>query len=340
MDIVIIPAYEPDGELITLTNRLSDEGFKVLVVDDGSGEKYSEIFSAAEKYATILKHEKNKGKGAALKTAMRHIRDCIPECEHFITCDADGQHKVQDVIRVRERLLKGDKFVLTVRERKTKIPFRSMFGNNLSRIVYALLTNKYLSDNQSGLRGFAREHIEWLCEVERDNYDYEMNVLYYASKKGVRISTIPIDAIYIGNNESSHFNPVKDTVRIYKSLFKLASASFISFAVIEVLILISTIFWGYRHLMFSLPSAAAIGYLITIILNRFVFFRHTKCYDYLTILIYTVIEYLFYYLLCTIFMLSAPVIPLWIAFNIVYIFCIPLRYYLHKFIFIASKPHD
>ena len=192
MDIVIIPAYEPDGELITLTQRLSGEGFEVLVVDDGSGEKYAEIFSAAAKNATILTHEKNFGKGAALKTAMRHIRDNVPECEHFITCDADGQHKVEDVIRVRDRLLKGDKFVLTVRERKNKIPFRSKFGNNLSRIVYALLTNKYLSDNQSGLRGFAREHIDWLCEVEKDKYDYEMNVLYYASKKGVRISTIPI----------------------------------------------------------------------------------------------------------------------------------------------------
>ena len=340
MDVVIIPAYEPDGELITLTERLAGEGFSVLVVDDGSGEKYADIFKAASKNAEILTHEKNLGKGAALKTAMRHIRDNLPECQFFITCDADGQHRVEDVIRVRERLYKGDKFVLTVRERKTKIPFRSKFGNNLSRIVYALLTNKYLSDNQSGLRGFSREHIDWLCEVERDKYDYEMNVLYYASKKGVRISTIPIDAIYIGNNESSHFNPVKDTIRIYKSLFKLARGSFISFAVVEVLILLATIFWGYNHLMFSLPSAAAIGYLVTIILNKFVFFRHTRCYDYLSILIYTVIEYLFYYLMCTIFMPSVDAVPLWVAFNIVYIFCIPLKYYLHKFIFIASRPHD
>lgn len=340
MDIVIIPAYEPDGELIALTQRLSGEGFEVLIVDDGSGENYAEIFSAAKKNATILTHNKNKGKGAALKTAMRHIRDNIPECQHFITCDADGQHRVEDVVRVRERLLKGDKFVLTVRERKTKIPFRSKFGNNLSRIVYALLTNKYLSDNQSGLRGFSRDHIEWLCEVERDNYDYEMNVLYYASKKGVRISTIPIDAIYIGNNESSHFNPVKDTIRIYKSLFKLARASFISFAVVEILILAATIFWGYGHLMFSLPSAAAIGYLVNVILNKYMVFRRTRCYDYLSTLIYTVIEYLFYYLLCTIFMLALPIVPLWVSFNMVYIFCIPLRYYLHKFIFIASRPHD
>ena len=338
--MVIIPAYEPDSELIALSKELSEDGFSILIVDDGSGEKYENVFSACKQYATILTHEKNRGKGAALKTAMRHIRDNIPECKHFITCDADGQHRPSDVLRVRDRLYKGDKFVLTVRERKGKIPFRSKFGNDLSRVVYALLTSRYLSDNQSGLRGFSRDHIEWLCEVERDNYDYEMNVLYYASKKGVRISTIPIDAIYIGNNESSHFNPIKDTVRIYKSLFSLARASFIAFAVVEVLILLASIFWGYKHLVFSLPTAAAIAYLVSIILNKYVIFRHTKCYDYLSTLIYTIIEYLFYYLLCTIFMLALPMVPLFLAFNLVYIACIPLRYFLHKFIFIASKSHD
>ena len=338
--MVIIPAYEPDSELIALSKELSEDGFSILIVDDGSGEKYENVFSACKQYATILTHEKNRGKGAALKTAMRHIRDNIPECEHFITCDADGQHRPCDVLRVRDRLHKGDKFVLTVRERKGKIPFRSKFGNDLSRVVYALLTRRYLSDNQSGLRGFSRDHIEWLCEVERDNYDYEMNVLYYASKKGVRISTIPIDAIYIGNNESSHFNPIKDTVRIYKSLFSLARASFIAFAVVEVLILLASIFWGYKHLVFSLPTAAAIAYLVSIILNKYVIFRHTKCYDYLSTLIYTIIEYLFYYLLCTIFMLALPIVPLFLAFNLVYIACIPLRYFLHKFIFIASRSHD
>ena len=338
--MVIIPAYEPESELIALSKELFESGFSILIVDDGSGENYKDIFSACEEYATILTHEKNRGKGAALKTAMRHIRDNIPECEHFITCDADGQHRPCDVLRVRDRLYKGDKFVLTVRERKGKIPFRSKFGNDLSRVVYALLTSRYLSDNQSGLRGFSRDHIDWLCEVERDNYDYEMNVLYYASKKGVRISTIPIDAIYIGNNESSHFNPIKDTVRIYKSLFSLARASFIAFAVVEVLILLASIFWGYKHLVFSLPTAAAIAYLVSIILNKYVIFRHTKCYDYLSTLIYTIIEYLFYYLLCTIFMLALPIVPLFLAFNLVYIACIPLRYFLHKFIFIASRSHD
>lgn len=339
MDTVLIPAYEPDEQLIALTERLFSEGFSVLVVNDGSGEKYDEIF-AALKNATVISHDKNRGKGAALKTGMRYIRDNMPDCQRFITCDADGQHRVEDVIRVRERLICGDNFVLTVRNRKKGIPLRSKIGNDMSRVVYALLTNRYLSDNQSGLRGFSRAHIDWLIDVEKDNYDYEMNTLYYAAKKGVRVSTIPIEAIYIGNNESSHFNPIADTIKIYKSLFALAMASFISFFVAEILVLALSFTFGYRHLMVTLPSVAAISYLVTVILNKYVFFRRTKCYDYLSILIYTVIEYLFYTLICMLFMFALPQLPLFLAFNITYIICIPLRYLLHKFIFIASKTHE
>lgn len=340
MDLVLIPAYEPDEQLIGLTQGLADKGFSVLVVDDGSGEEYADIFAAAKNNATVITLPKNCGKGAALKTGMRYIRDNLPDCEHFITCDADGQHKIEDVVRVQDRLHKGDKFVLTVRERSKDVPFRSKVGNNLSRFVYALLTNRYLSDNQSGLRGFARVHLDWLIDVEKDNYDYEMNMLYYAAKKGVRISTIPIEAIYISNNASSHFNPVVDTVKIYKSLFKLALGSFAALFISEVLCGAVSFVFGYKYLWLTLPGVAAISCLVGIILNKYVFFKHTQCYDYFSTLIYTVIEYVFYTLGCALFMYIRPTVPLWIAFNIVYLICIPLRYYLHKFIFVASKTRE
>ncbi len=340
MDLVLIPAYEPDEHLTDLAERLSNKGFAVLVVDDGSGEKYSGIFNAVRKNATVITIEKNCGKGAALKTGMRYIRDNIPECENFITCDADGQHRIEDVERVRDCLHKGDKFVLTVRKTKKDIPLRSKVGNGLSRFVYALLTNKYLSDNQSGLRGFSRTHLDWLISVEKDKYDYEMNVLYYAAKKGVRISTIPIEAIYIDNNESSHFNPIKDTYRIYKSLFWLARGTFIGFIISEAAILLASIIWGYDNVSFSVPSAGALSYLVSFILNKFIVFRHTYYYDYWNSLIYTVISYLFYTLGCTLFMYSQPQLPLWVAFNIIYIASIPLRYCLHKFIFVAAGTRD
>ena len=340
MDVVLIPAYEPDEMLVELVGQLKKEAFEVLVVDDGSGEGYKHIFDAVADRATVITLPHNCGKGAALKAGMKHILEKMPDCENFITCDADGQHKVEDVVRIREKLHGGEKFVLTVRKARKGIPFRSKIGNSLSRFVYTLLTNRYLSDNQSGLRGFAREHLDWLIRVEKNNYDYEMNVLYYASKKGVRIATLPIESIYIENNKSSHFNPIMDTYKIYKSLFALAGASFIAFAISESVIITASILFNYRHMFVSIPSAAALSFIFTVLLNRFIFFRGTDCYDHTNILIFTIIHYIFYSLGCILVANLLPFVPLAVAFNIVFFLCIPLRYLFHKFIFVASQTRE
>lgn len=340
MDLVLIPAYEPEKQLIALTRQLSSHGLQVLVVDDGSGSEYEDIFSQTTQYATVIRLAQNSGKGAALKAGMEYIREHIPQCEHFITCDADGQHRVEDVLRVRELLRKGEKFVLTVRQWRKDIPLRSKVGNGLSRFVYALLANRYLSDNQSGLRGFSRVHIDWLLQVERNNYDYEMNVLYYAAKKNIRIATLPIEAVYIGNNESSHFNPIKDTLRIYRSLFALAGGSFMGFLVSELLVLILSLTVGYHQLLLTMPTVAAVSYLVSYILNRYLFFRGTPCHDYFSTLVYKVILYVLYTLGCLLVMLTVPRVPLFAAFNLVYFVCIPLRFLFHKAIFLASRTSE
>ena len=340
VDTVLIPAYEPDGELIALTKRLKEAGFAVVIVNDGSGPAFQEIFDAVKDIAHIVPHVKNRGKGAALKTGMAYIRDHMPEAEYFITCDADGQHKVEDVIRVSEQLHSGQKFVLTMRKLRKDIPLRSTVGNTMSRVVYALLTKRYLSDNQSGLRGFHRSHIDWMVKVEKDNYDYEMNVLYYAAKKGLYISTLLIEAVYINNNQSSHFQPVKDTIRIYRSLFKLAGGLFIGLFAAEVWLAIATFVFGYDHLLFTVPGAGIIAYAVNILFSKCFMFRNTKCYDYFTLLIHQVISYFIYTLGCMLLSYALPQIPLWVAFNLVYLVCIPLRYWLHKFTFIAQRTHE
>ncbi len=336
MDVIIIPAYEPDGKLVQLVDQLFENDFSLVVVDDGSGEKYADIFAKVSSKAHIITLEKNCGKGAALKAGMRYIKENIPECENFITCDADGQHRPEDVVRVREQLHTGNRFVLTVRERKGKIPLRSRVGNDLSKIVYTLLTNRYLSDNQSGLRGFARSNLDWLIEVEKNNYDYEMNVLYYAAKMGLKITTLPINAIYIENNASSHFNPIGDTVKIYRSLFSLARGTILSFFAAELLVFIFGFIFKNQYIWLTVSSVGAISLLLRILLNRYVFLKHIPKRDYLITIVYTVISYFVYTLMCKLLVLVIPTIPLILNFNIVYLICLPLRYFLHQLIFIAS----
>ncbi len=336
MDVILIPAYEPDDKLVRLVKELSENAFKIVVVDDGSGENYKGIFSAIEDIADIVTLPENSGKGAALKAGMRYIRDTLPECENFITCDADGQHLPKDAVRIRESLHNGNKFVMTVRERNAKIPLRSRVGNDLSKFVYTLLTNRYLSDNQSGLRGFSRSNLDWLIEVEKNNYDYEMNVLYYAAKKGLKITTLTIDSIYIENNASSHFSPIGDTIKIYRSLFSLARGTVFSFALTELLLLIASFFAKPDYIPLIISIIGAVSLLLCILLNKFIFGKKIAQIEYLTTVGYTVINYFVYSLMCVILSLLIPSIPLFLNFNIVYIICLPLRYFFHQLIFIAS----
>ena len=339
IDAVLIPAYEPEKQLIGLTKQLKEAGFAVVVVDDGSGPAYGEIFDAVRENASVVVHEKNRGKGAALKTGMAYIQGNMPHAEHFITCDADGQHRVDDVIRVSKQLAAGHKFVLTMREMKKDIPLRSKVGNIMSRVVYTLLTKRYLSDNQSGLRGFDRSHIKWMLKVERDKYDYEMNVLYYAAKKGIRIHTILIEAIYIDNNQSSHFQPVKDTVRIYRSLFKLAIGLFIGYFAAQIWVALASALLGSEHVLLIVPAAGIVGYIAGLITDGIVF-RGTRCYDQLTQLIHQIIAYVLYTLGVMLSLLACPWICLWGAYNLVFLLCLPLRYWLYKFTFIALRTRE
>ena len=71
MNVILIPAYEPDRQLVKLVGELVENDFKIVVVDDGSGERYAEIFNSIRDRADIVTLDKNCGKGAALKAGMQ-----------------------------------------------------------------------------------------------------------------------------------------------------------------------------------------------------------------------------------------------------------------------------
>jgi len=91
--VVIIPAYKPDFKLIDTLNGLIDEGFtKVLVIDDGSGKPFEEVFEQVKciPQCTLLRHPVNRGKGGALKTAFAYFKDNLQDFSCAVTADADG----------------------------------------------------------------------------------------------------------------------------------------------------------------------------------------------------------------------------------------------------------
>lgn len=343
--VVLIPAYKPDEALIRLVDELYAQGLGILVVNDGSSTYYERIFQTVATKAVVLALPDNRGKGGALKHGMAHLRQIFPGCRHFITADADGQHQVRDILRVRDELRHGARFVLTVRALHRDIPFRSRFGNALSRVIYTLLTGHYFQDNQSGLRGFSVEQIDWLLKVGGEKYDYEMNMLYYADKQAIPITTLTIEAIYIDGNKSSHFDPVLDTFRIYRRLFASAWATFASIWIIEVILFMDMAVYrflplvrfpeGMQHLFVILPTAGAAGVAFEVVMNKFVAFRHVRYADTLRTIMYTLMRFIAYTLVCAClcFYHRWTIFP---AFNVAAIALLPAEYFLHKLIRKAS----
>ncbi len=352
-EVVLIPAYQPDECLIGLVEALSREGLGILVVDDGSAIHCKPIFDAIRDKAVVIHAPKNGGKGAALKLGMGILRESFPEATHFITADADGQHRVEDILRVRRELQHGAGFVLTMRRLNRHIPLRSKIGNDLSRFIYTLLTGHFFRDNQSGLRGFDVEHIDWLLKVKGEKYDYEMNSLYYADKQHISITTLPIDAIYIDGNKSSHFDPIQDTLRIYRRLFASALGTFAGMGAVEVMILVASVllhlgvlretlpgagFWGLdvNVLYYIIPAAGAMGLAVHLIIDRFVTFRRIRYRDTLRLTVQTVFRFVIYTGCCLLLKFLAPWLDLWVGFNFIALCYIPLEYYTRKLLYISQ----
>ena len=216
---ILIPAYKPDHLMIELLVNLKKEDFDVVVVDDGSGKDYEPVFKEAEKFALVLHQNPNRGKGAALRYGFSYINLNPDEHNYVITCDADGQHSVKDIIRICDKLHETNNVVFGVRKFDKSVPKRSRNGNFMSRLMRTLITKDYIGDDQCGLRGFPINLLFHLVSLQGDHYEYEMNVVCTLQIKKIKIEELPIETIYLDGNKSSHFRPNLDTFRIQRTIW-------------------------------------------------------------------------------------------------------------------------
>jgi len=218
---ILIPSLEPDERLTAYITKLSDCGFgHIVVVDDGSSEKYQSIFREVERIerTVVLHHDVNRGKGIALKTGYQYILDNLQDAEIIITADSDGQHTVPDCVHLAEEAHKGEKALyLGSRDFSLpNIPPKSRSGNRITSIVFKVLYGQYLPDTQTGLRAFRREELPFMINVEGERFEYEMKVLISCSRAGIKMVPVTIETIYENENEGTHFHPIKDSFRVYK----------------------------------------------------------------------------------------------------------------------------
>lgn len=139
-----------------------------------------------------------------------------------ITIDSDGQHTIKDMLKCIKVFLKNKKcLVLGCRDFSgDDIPFKSKFGNNLTRKVFRLCCGLIISDTQTGLRVIPREFMKDLLSIEGERFEFETNMLIN-SKGKYDIKEVKIQTIYDSKeNHSTHFNPLNDSIKIYKLIFK------------------------------------------------------------------------------------------------------------------------
>ena len=229
--IVLLPSYQPEETLVNLSRGLFENGFYILIVDDGSGIDYKDIFDRCKKYAEVISYDKNKGKGFALKTGFKYIIDNKLDYKYVITADGDGQHRIQDIVLMDKEALTRNMTIIGERRFEVKTPFKSKLGNVTSRFTQALCTYRYMRDNQCGLRAFPVSLLPELINISGQRYEYEMNVLTYLMTKEIPYSTMKVKTIYEDNNRTTHFRPIKDTLLIQGSILKCGLINFISMVI-------------------------------------------------------------------------------------------------------------
>jgi glycosyltransferase involved in cell wall biosynthesis len=209
---LVIPAYQEEKHVAGVVSRARAQIDHVLVVDDGSSDQTA--VRAREAGAEVIVHPKNRGKGETIKTGLHYWFD--RDFEFVIILDADGQHRPEEIDRFvagaqgpgQARFLIGNRMNDVSRMPALRRLVNRYMSNRISK-----LCGQAIPDTQCGFRMLHRELIpEMFGGAQR--FDYETEMLIFASRKGYRIESVPISTVY--SDEVSSIHPVRDTIRFFQ----------------------------------------------------------------------------------------------------------------------------
>jgi glycosyltransferase involved in cell wall biosynthesis len=187
----------------------------VVVIDDGSNDGTV----AAKEGAQVLWHAQNLGKGAALRTgfawALQHDYDAV------ITLDADGQHLPSEAGKfLAARAESGADLIIGGRAHHFRFMLpRRRIANQFSASSISIASGVTVTDSQSGFRLYSATLLRSI-ELHADGFDMESEVIVRAGRRGFRIVTIPIELGFVDGVATSHYKPVKDTLKIAWTVIK------------------------------------------------------------------------------------------------------------------------
>ena len=254
--LVVIPSLDPDDRLLEVIRGVQEKGFTdILLVDDGSAPENQHYFDeGAALGCEVLHHGVNKGKGRALKTAFEWFMENRKDSVGAVTIDGDAQHLPHDIAACVDLMFKQEKDSLVIGVRDfnlPQVPPKSRFGNKLTSSVFRLFCGLKVSDTQTGLRVFPRGIIPKMLEISGERFEYETNMLLECKQSDIPIVEQTIETVYIDQNETTHFHPIKDSLRVYGIIIKFFISSVLSFVIDQILNIL-----GY-NLLFKLFAEGA-----------------------------------------------------------------------------------
>ncbi len=229
---ILIPAYNESKRLKNLLPELKKFNLDIVVVDDGSVDDTGS--AAMEAGVIVLKHERNSGKGEALRTGFNFVlrssmRSSMEKMyDAVITMDADLQHDarhIPDFIKAYQSqdadIILGDRMTessASTRQGTVSMPWLRFWTNKITSGIISSLTGCSMKDTQSGFRLIRRKVLEQV-KLSTSKFDTESELLINALSKGFKVGSIPIRTIYFEDRRSK-IKPMVDTLRFVRLIFK------------------------------------------------------------------------------------------------------------------------
>ena len=208
--MALVPAYREALRVGDVVRGVL-EHLPCLVVDDGSGDGTAE--AAEQAGATVVRHRRNVGKGAALKTGFAFARD--HGYDGVVTLDADGQHDPAAIPLLVAEAEQGADIVIGARQSwaANGMPPSRRFSNSLTSAIIRRLAHCGVTDSQSGYR-YVSVAVWFAAAPETTSFDAESEVLIRAGRMGFRITEVPVPTIY--GTETSKINVLPETLRFVR----------------------------------------------------------------------------------------------------------------------------
>ena len=215
-----IPAYNEEKNIAGIISRVKKYADSIIVCDDGSNDLTSEI--SEQLGAIVIKHSKNKGYGAAINSLFLKAKDL--ESDVFLTFDADGQHRIEDIPVVSDPIIKnqvdvaiGSRFLDTKSE---EMPNYRKVGIKIITKITNLSIKEKLTDSQSGFRAYSKKALQEITPSD-EGMGVSTEILIKASNLELKIAEVPIKVNYDG--DTSTHDPVSHGTSVILSTIKFTS---------------------------------------------------------------------------------------------------------------------